>query len=251
MAAGTCQRLRADVRWLTAAGRTSCRPVRRAGACFSQVSSCLRLPLCLAGVAPHPGLLVAARALQGVGAAILSPAALSLVTSSIPRRTRAPSRARHLRRARRWRLCHRRLPGRPAHRRSGLAVGVLRECADRADSLRCFRFACCPTWRRRRRTRELDVPGALTGTVGLGIVGGGTDGSTGLGLDLCRDSSYALLLRSRASRVLSRSSVAQEHLCCPFASFGTDPWQWQTRSHCSPLRALLRRFSFSLCICKP
>src|SRR4051794_26347685 len=65
----------------------------------------------LGGVAPHPGLLVAARALQGVGAAMLSPAALSVVTSLFRdgcERHRALGIYGALGI---WRLCHRRLVG--------------------------------------------------------------------------------------------------------------------------------------------
>ena len=48
------------------------------------------------GLAQNSGMLIAARALQGVGAAFLSPAALSLLTTNFPEsgeRTRAPGEA--------------------------------------------------------------------------------------------------------------------------------------------------------------
>jgi EmrB/QacA subfamily drug resistance transporter len=45
----------------------------------------------LCGFSTSPGMLIAARALQGVGAAAVMPLSLALLTSSVPRRLRAPA----------------------------------------------------------------------------------------------------------------------------------------------------------------
>ena len=50
------------------------------GACSSPASSLFALASLVGGLATSPGMLIAARAVQGLGAALLSPAALSLVT---------------------------------------------------------------------------------------------------------------------------------------------------------------------------
>ena len=50
----------------------------------------------LNGLAWSEGSLIAFRSLQGLGAALLSPAALSILTTTFARRARAEPRARHL-----------------------------------------------------------------------------------------------------------------------------------------------------------
>ena len=76
------QRLHARVRRLPAARRAHGRPARAGGACSSSAWACSRSPRCSAASRPNEGQLIAARALQGLGAAIISPAALSIVTTT-------------------------------------------------------------------------------------------------------------------------------------------------------------------------
>ena len=78
------QRLRADVRRPAAARRPG-RATSSAGAgCSSPASPCSRWPRWPAAWPPQPGLLLAARAVQGVGGAIASPAVLALIVSAFP-----------------------------------------------------------------------------------------------------------------------------------------------------------------------
>ena len=83
-----------------------------------------------AGLATSLGPLVAARGVQGVGAAFAAPAALSILVSTFAE-GRARTRARHLRRGvrHRWiRRCHR---GRRADRRARVGVDLPRQRSDR------------------------------------------------------------------------------------------------------------------------
>jgi EmrB/QacA subfamily drug resistance transporter len=122
----------------------------------------------LGGVAPNPALLVAARALQGIGAAILSPAALSLVTSIF----------------RDGRERHRALGIYGALGAGGFAIGVfLGGLLTDGPGWRWVFFVNVPIGlvaalfsprllpqpAERPTARELDLPGALTATIGLGL----------------------------------------------------------------------------------
>jgi MFS family permease len=81
------------------------------------------------GLAPNAGTLVGARLVQGLGAALMSPAALSILTTTFSYgtdRVRALGAwGRHGRRL----LGRRGLPRRGAGRRAGLALGAVREPA--------------------------------------------------------------------------------------------------------------------------
>ena len=82
------------------------------------------------GLAPAAGALIAARAGQGLGAALLTPAALSIITTSL-RGCAAGDRAGRLGRDRRGRRCRRRAGRRDADDLARLAVGVPGERARR------------------------------------------------------------------------------------------------------------------------
>ena len=99
----------------------------------------------LDGIAPSSGFLIAARALQGFGAALVSPAALSIVTTTFPEgreRTRAMGVLGGDRR--RWR------GGRPAARRDPdrvrvVALDLLHQRPGRSRSRSRSRPASCPS----------------------------------------------------------------------------------------------------------
>ena len=75
------QRLHPHLRRLPAARRAPRRPPRPPPRSSSSGSSCSRSPRSLGGLAQSDVWLIAARGVQGLGAAIISPAALSLVTT--------------------------------------------------------------------------------------------------------------------------------------------------------------------------
>ena len=76
------QRLHARLRRLPAARRPRRRLPRAAPRCSWPASSSSPAPRCLNGLAPSSEWLIVARALQGLGAAMVSPAALSIVTTT-------------------------------------------------------------------------------------------------------------------------------------------------------------------------
>ena len=75
------QRLHADLRRLPAARRPPGRPARPPAAVHGRPGPLRRSPRSLGGLAQSDVWLIAARAVQGLGAALISPAALSLVTT--------------------------------------------------------------------------------------------------------------------------------------------------------------------------
>ena len=83
------------------------------------------------GLAQSDVWLIAARAVQGLGAALLSPAALSLVTDALRRGRGAQQGAGRLGRGRRLRRRGGRAARRHAHRVGRLGVGAVRQRADR------------------------------------------------------------------------------------------------------------------------
>ena len=101
------------------------------GACWSSARACSRSPRCVCALAPSLPVLLAARAAQGIGAALLLPNSLALLNAAFSGRE-ARSRGRDLgrgrRRRRRDRAADRRLAGR--HRR--LAGDLLHQPAARA-----------------------------------------------------------------------------------------------------------------------
>ena len=107
-------------------------PTCSAAAACSSIGLVLFAVASLAGgLAQSEGWLIAARAVQGLGAALLSPAALSLVTVDLHRGRRAQQGAGRLGRGRRLRRRRRRAARRHAHRVGRLGVGPVRQRADR------------------------------------------------------------------------------------------------------------------------
>ncbi len=121
-----------------------------------------------AGLAPSPGALIAARAAQGLGGALLSPAALSILTVTFAHGRERNIALGLLGRARRPRRHARRHRRRRARRRARLGGGLLRQRPDRRAAARRD-----PADRRRvegrdeRRRRSFDAAGAVLGTTGL------------------------------------------------------------------------------------
>ncbi|MEV5831076.1 MFS transporter [Spirillospora sp. NPDC052242] len=125
------------------------------------------LPSLAGGLATTPGLLVAARAAQGIGAAVLAPATLTIITTTIPegpRRTRALAV---------WTAV-----GLVGGASGNLVGGLLTE----ALSWRWILLVNVPVGLaaavlarrvpdgRRARARRLDVPGAAVATAGLSLL---------------------------------------------------------------------------------
>ena len=104
----------------------------------------------LCGLSTSEGMLIGARAVQGLGAAILSPAALSIITTTFEEGCRAEQGARDLGRDGRQRRCRRRADGRRADQVARLGVDLLRQRADRRRRPRwspgrsCARAASTP-----------------------------------------------------------------------------------------------------------
>ncbi len=91
------------------------------------------------GFAETDAALIAARAVQGLGAAILSPAALSIVTTTFRGRLRAQQGAGRMGRGRRLRRRRGRAARRRADRVRRLGVGAVGQRADRHRRRRCWR----------------------------------------------------------------------------------------------------------------
>ncbi len=85
----------------------------------------------IGGLAQSFGVLIAARALQGVFGALLAPSALSLLTVTFAKLARSGQGVRHLRGDRRRRRVDRPAPGRRAHRGVVVALVPVREPGDR------------------------------------------------------------------------------------------------------------------------
>ena len=81
----------------------------------------------LCGLAWSEGVLIAARAVQGLGAAIITPAALSIITTSFEEGAERNKALGHLGRDRRLRRRGRRAGGRHSHEVPRLGVDLLRQ----------------------------------------------------------------------------------------------------------------------------
>ncbi len=115
-----------------------------------------------AGLADTSGVEIAARAVQGVGAALIAPSALTLLMMLFGHDPKELMKAfAHLRRRRSGRRHRRRLPRRRDHRVDLVAVGVLHQHPDRARRARRHagahaRRACSPRLDRPRRRAHRD-----------------------------------------------------------------------------------------------
>ena len=133
----------------------------------------------LGGLAPTAWALLAARALQGVGAALAAPSALSLLTTAFRRRSGAGSSHRPLHDG----LRRRRRDGsggrRPSHPARFLAVGHVRQRPHRCRPFGSSGVGSLPETEQRHG--HFDLAGALTCTLGvtgivLGLVEAGAQG---------------------------------------------------------------------------
>ena len=161
------QRLPADARLADPARRLARRPLRAAADLRRSASAWFTVASLLCAVAPSAELLIAARLLQGVGGALLTPGSLAMIEASF----RPGDRARAIGA---WsglggvadgaRAAARRLPG-----RGGLLAGDL---PDQPADRRLRRLDGDPPRARdaatRRATGRLDVPGAVLAALGLG-----------------------------------------------------------------------------------
>ena len=123
----------------------------------------------LSGLAWSEGSLIVSRALQGLGAAIISPAALSILTTPFAegreRNTALGAWGARRRVRRRRRRAARRRPHRPAQ----LAVDLLRQRPGRRRRLPA-RPRCCSSESRDAAARSFDLPGAALVTGGLVVL---------------------------------------------------------------------------------
>ena len=115
-------------------------------------------------VAGTAAALFAARAGQGLGAALLSPAALSIITNAFQGKERA--KASRPGRSRRRRRGDRRPRRRRPYRGRRLAPHLLRQ-HPRRDPLAVAALKVIPRDEAKPRWRGLDVPGALLGTASI------------------------------------------------------------------------------------
>ena len=121
----------------------------------------------LDGLAWSEGSLIAFRSLQGLGAALVSPAALSILTTTFARGSGTQRRARHLGRGLRQRCRRRRAARRRADERARLVVDLLHQRAGRRCSCSPSRPGCCARAARTWRHRNFDFAGAVSITGGL------------------------------------------------------------------------------------
>ena len=132
------------------------------------------------GLAPAAGLLIGARAAQGLGAALLTPAALSVITATYAGAQRATALSV-------WGALGaagrrgRRAAGRRADHLARLAVGVPDQRAGRRGGLDPGRAPDPAAGRGGHGLARLDLPGALLGVTGLGTAIYAITGATGHG----------------------------------------------------------------------
>ncbi len=148
------QRVHADLRRLPAARRARADGLGRRRLFMAGIAVFAGASL-LCGVSQSEGMLLVARGLQGLGGAMVSPAALSIILTTFAEGTRAQPRARRLGRDR-----GRRRRGRAAARRrdragAQLALGVLHQRSDRRASVLALAPRIVPESRAGRRPRRL------------------------------------------------------------------------------------------------
>ena len=163
------QRVHARLRRLPAARRPRRRPARPQAAVprRRRVFSAASL---LNGLAQSSEMLIAGRALQGLGGALVSPAALSIITTTFAGGRGAHQGARRLERDRRGRRRVRPAARRRPHRPALVGVDLLRQRAGRHRRDRARAPLSSPSRATRARTRAFDVAGAFTVTAGLMVL---------------------------------------------------------------------------------
>ena len=160
------QRLHADLRRLPAARRAARRPVRPPQAVPARAHRCSRWHRWPAGSRSSQGMLIAARAVQGLGGAVVSAVALSLIMNLFTETGRTRQGDGHLR----LRLLGGGsigvLLGGLLTTSAQLALDLPRQPADRRRGL-CAVPCAAAAGPRHRRGAKLDIAGAITVTASL------------------------------------------------------------------------------------
>ena len=163
-------RLRDHVRRLPAARRPRRRPARPPAGLPHRRRRSSPIASLVCGLAWSEGVLIAARAVQGLGAAIdLAGGALDH-HDDVRRRPRAQQGARHLGRDRRLRRRGRRARRRHPHEVPRLGVDLLRQRPGRRARAPARAALRAREPRRPRRRPDFDVAGAVTVTAGLALL---------------------------------------------------------------------------------
>ena len=162
------QRLPADLRRLPAARRPARRPVRPRAGSSSRGITLFTVASLVCGLSTTQGMLIAARAVQGVGGAIVSAVAFSLIVDLFtePRRAREGDGRLRLRDVGRRQRSASSLGG-VLTDVARLALDLPRQPADRRRSSSCSRCGCCRPCTGRRLRARVDVAGAVTVTAAL------------------------------------------------------------------------------------
>ena len=118
------------------------------------------------GLAPSAGFLIGARAVQGIGAALMNPATLSIITATFPPRQRGHG-DRHLGRRLRDRARDRPARRRPDRRQHQLELDLLHQRAGGRRGHRRLAASSSPSRATPRTSRASTCPGCVTSGVGL------------------------------------------------------------------------------------
>ena len=161
------QRVRAHLRGAHAHRRQARRPASAGGASSSSGSSIFTAASLACGLAPDANVLIGARVVQGVGAALMNPATLSIITATFPPRQRGTAigdLGRRLRARARDRPARRR----PDHRADQLELDLLHQRPGRRSLAIVVACARSSTSRATPRTSSGPTcPGLVTSAIGL------------------------------------------------------------------------------------